>query len=101
MLVPSRLALKSDTPHFCPREERAQRFKCVVDGMGGEQSTKLAGMTAAPSDQPSNVVAGDISEQFILAEKFDHQRETPLDVDGAAAVLPVLDPIAIGDVIEA
>jgi hypothetical protein len=57
-------------------------------------------MPPPPCDQLGHVVAGDLGQQFVLAQKVDEQGEPVLAADRARMVLPDLGEPTVGHVVE-
>src|SRR5262249_55230595 len=58
-------------------------------------------MPAPPRNQPRHVVAGDLSQELVLAEELDQERQPVLGTVSSSMMLPDFLPVPIGDVIEA
>ena len=57
-------------------------------------------MSAPPCDQLRYVVAADVGEELVLAEKVDQIADLPLGVTGTGVMLAYLLPVAPGNIIE-
>jgi hypothetical protein len=65
-----------------------------------ERPVLVDAVPSPPRDEPCDVVARDVCEQNILAEKFDQIAQSPLGVGGSGVVLPDLVPVPAGNIIE-
>jgi hypothetical protein len=53
-----------------------------------------------PRDQLAQVIVGDFGDQLGLAEVVDHAGEVAFRIVGTGVMLPDLNPIAVGNMIE-
>src|SRR5262245_62865605 len=58
-------------------------------------------MSAPPRNQLRHVVVSDLSQELVLAEEIDQERQPVLGTVSSSVMLPDLLPVPIGDVVEA